>query len=45
MCQESDPIYATTTVTLEKLARVLGVPPGKLIEELPDEIEKRDKRI
>lgn len=33
----SDPFYATTTVTLGKLAKVLGVPPGELIEEVPDE--------
>ena len=32
----SDPFYATTTVTLGKLAKVLGVPPGELIEEVPD---------
>ena len=28
-----DPYYITTTETLGKLARVLGVPPGELIEE------------
>jgi len=39
----SDPFYATTTITLGKLARVLGVPPGDLIEEVPDDIEERDK--
>ncbi len=33
----SDPFYATTTITLGKLARVLGVSPGELIEEVPDE--------
>ncbi len=33
----SDPFYATTTITLGKLARVLGVPPGTLIEEVSDE--------
>jgi Cro/C1-type HTH DNA-binding domain len=26
----SDPFYATTTITLGKLAKVLGVPPGEL---------------
>jgi len=35
----SDPFYATTTITLGKLAKVLGVPPGDLIEEVPDERE------
>ena len=39
----SDPFYATTTITLGKLAKVLGVPPGDLIEEVPDDIEERDK--
>src|SRR5439155_21192270 len=34
----SDPFYATTTVTLGKLAKVLGVPPGDLIEEVPDDV-------
>jgi DNA-binding Xre family transcriptional regulator len=33
----SDPFYATTTITLGKLAKVLGVSPGELIEEVPDE--------
>ena len=33
----SDPFYATTTITLGKLAKVLGVPPGELIEEVADE--------
>jgi DNA-binding Xre family transcriptional regulator len=28
--------YAITTVTPGKLAKVLGVPPGELIEEVPD---------
>ena len=32
-----DPYYITTTETLGKLARALGVPPGELIEEVPDE--------
>ena len=32
----SDPFYATTTITLGKLAKVLGVPPGDLIEEVSD---------
>lgn len=31
-----DPYYITTTETLGKLARALGVPPGALIEEVPD---------
>ena len=39
----SDPFYATTTITLGKLAKVLGVPPGDLIEEVSDDIEERDK--
>ncbi len=39
----SDPFYATTTITLGKLAKVLGVPPGELIEEVPEDIEERDK--
>jgi DNA-binding Xre family transcriptional regulator len=29
-----DPYYITTTETLEKLARALGVPPGELKEEV-----------
>ncbi len=37
----SDPFYATTTITLGKLAKVLGVPPGELIEEVPDDIQER----
>lgn len=28
-----DPYYVTTTETLGKLAKALGVPPGELIEE------------
>jgi DNA-binding Xre family transcriptional regulator len=32
-----DPYYITTTETLGKIARALGVPPGELIEEVPDE--------
>ncbi len=35
----SDPFYATTTITLGKLARVLRVSPGELIEEVPDKDE------
>lgn len=31
-----DPYYITTTETLGKLARALGVSPGDLIEEVPD---------
>jgi len=29
-----DPYYITTTETLGKLARALGVPPGELLEEV-----------
>ncbi len=36
-----DPYYITTTETLGKLARALGVPPGELIEEVPDDIHKK----
>lgn len=32
-----DPYYITTTETLGKIARALGVPPGSLIEEVRDE--------
>ena len=32
-----DPYYITTTETLGKLARALGVTPGELIEEVPDD--------
>jgi len=39
----SDPFYATTTITLGKLAKVLGVPPGELIEEVPDNIQESNK--
>jgi len=35
-----DPYYVTTTETLGKLARALGVSPGKLIEEVPDTAHK-----
>ena len=31
-----DPYYITTTETLGKVARALGVPPGTLIEEVPE---------
>lgn len=31
-----DPYYITTTETLGKLAKALGVPPGELIEEVSD---------
>ncbi len=31
-----DPYYITTTETLGKLARALGVTPGELIEEVAD---------
>jgi lambda repressor-like predicted transcriptional regulator len=32
-----DPYYITTTETLGKIARALGVPPGELIKEVPDQ--------
>lgn len=32
-----DPYYITTTETLGKLARALGVSPGELIEEVSNE--------
>ena len=32
-----DPYYITTTVTLGKLAKALGVPISDLLEEVPDE--------
>ena len=32
-----DPYYITTTETLGKIARALGVSPGDLIEEVPRE--------
>ena len=32
-----DPYYITTTETLGKLARALGVSPGELLEEVSDE--------
>jgi len=35
-----DPYYITTTETLGKLARVLGVQPGELLEEVPDASSK-----
>jgi len=35
-----DPYYITTTETLGKLARALGVPPGELIEEVTDDRRK-----
>ena len=35
-----DPYSITTTETLGKLARALGVQPGELIEEVPDVIHK-----
>ncbi len=31
-----DPYYITTTETLGKLTRALGVLPGELLEEVPD---------
>ena len=33
-----DPYYITTTETLGKLARALGVPPGELMEEVADDL-------
>jgi DNA-binding Xre family transcriptional regulator len=35
-----DPYYITTTETLGKLARALGVQPGELIEEVADDRHK-----
>jgi len=32
-----NPYHVITTETLGKLAKALGVPPGELIEEVPDE--------
>ncbi len=32
-----DPYYITTTETLGKIAKALGVAPGELIEEVPDD--------
>jgi DNA-binding Xre family transcriptional regulator len=39
----SDPFYTTTTITLGKLAKVLGVPPGDLIEEASDEDHEKNR--
>jgi DNA-binding Xre family transcriptional regulator len=36
-----DPYYITTTETLGKLAKALGVPPGELIEEVSDDESHR----
>jgi DNA-binding Xre family transcriptional regulator len=36
-----DPYYITTTETLGKIARALGVPPSELIEEVPDDKGQR----
>ena len=36
-----DPYYITTTETLGKLARALGVHPGELLEEVPDDSRKK----
>lgn len=33
-----DPYYVTTTETLGKLAKVLGVQPGELLEEVPTDL-------
>ena len=32
-----NPFHVITTETLGKLAKALGVPPGELIEEVPDD--------
>jgi len=34
-----DPYYITTTETLGKLAKALGVSPGELLEEVPDNMD------
>jgi len=39
-----DPYYVTTTETLGKLARALGVSPGELLEEVSD-IDSGQKEI
>ena len=36
-----DPYYITTTETLGKLAKALGVSPGELIEEVPDGVRNK----
>jgi len=36
-----DPYYITTTETLGKLAKALGVSPGELIEEVPSDIQEK----
>lgn len=36
-----DPYYVTTTETLGKLARALGVAPGELIEDVPDDGDQK----
>lgn len=36
-----DPYYITTTETLGKIARALGVSPGELIEEVPNDVHKK----
>ena len=36
-----DPYYITTTQTLGKIARALGVAPGELIEEVPDDVHNK----
>ncbi len=33
-----NPYHVITTETLGKLAKALGVPPGELIEEVPDDM-------
>ncbi len=39
-----DPYYITTTETLGKLARALGVSPGELLEEVSDESRREPTR-
>ena len=36
-------MLATSVDELGKLAKVLGVPPGELIEEVPDDIQESNK--
>ena len=36
-----DPYYITTTETLGKLAKALGVSPGELIEEVPESAHEK----
>jgi DNA-binding Xre family transcriptional regulator len=39
-----DPYYVTTTETLGKLARALGVSPGELLEEVSDDGDEKSMR-